>query len=105
MKVAKSFAKVTPFSKFLAGALFIILPFVGFFLGVQYQKMVTPSFPPTQYVHTPHDGLIPPQEIKKTVTPGQESNEKLCTMEAKQCPDGSYVGRSGLNCEFAACPK
>lgn len=27
-----------------------------------------------------------------------------CTMEAKQCPDGSYVGRQGPNCEFAACP-
>ncbi len=28
-----------------------------------------------------------------------------CPMEAKQCPDGSYVGRVGPNCEFAACPK
>lgn len=27
-----------------------------------------------------------------------------CTMEAKQCPDGSYVGRVGPNCEFVACP-
>lgn len=27
-----------------------------------------------------------------------------CTFEAKQCPDGSYVGRSGPKCEFAACP-
>ncbi|MBU1102495.1 hypothetical protein KJ853_02450, partial [Patescibacteria group bacterium] len=27
-----------------------------------------------------------------------------CTMEAKQCPDSSYVGRTGPNCEFAACP-
>lgn len=27
-----------------------------------------------------------------------------CTMEAKQCPDGSYVGRIGPNCEFASCP-
>ena len=27
-----------------------------------------------------------------------------CTMDAKQCPDGSYVGRSGPNCEFV-CPK
>jgi len=27
-----------------------------------------------------------------------------CTMEAKLCPDGSSVGRSGPNCEFAACP-
>lgn len=27
-----------------------------------------------------------------------------CTMEAKICPDGSAVGRTGPNCEFAACP-
>jgi hypothetical protein len=27
-----------------------------------------------------------------------------CTQEAKLCPDGSYVGRSGLTCAFAACP-
>lgn len=28
----------------------------------------------------------------------------MCTMEAKMCPDGSYVGRSGPQCQFAACP-
>jgi hypothetical protein len=28
-----------------------------------------------------------------------------CTMEAKLCPDGSAVGRTGPNCEFAACPE
>jgi len=27
-----------------------------------------------------------------------------CTQEAKECPDGSYVGRTGPHCEFAACP-
>lgn len=27
-----------------------------------------------------------------------------CTMEAKICPDGTGVGRTGPNCEFAACP-
>ena len=27
-----------------------------------------------------------------------------CTMEAKLCPDGSYVGRTGPKCEFALCP-
>lgn len=27
-----------------------------------------------------------------------------CTLEAKQCPNGSYVGRTGPNCEFAPCP-
>jgi hypothetical protein len=27
-----------------------------------------------------------------------------CTVEAKICPDGSAVGRSGPKCEFAKCP-
>jgi len=27
-----------------------------------------------------------------------------CTMEAKLCPDGSSVGRTGPKCEFAPCP-
>ncbi|MBI2024641.1 MAG: tryptophan-rich sensory protein [Candidatus Harrisonbacteria bacterium] len=27
-----------------------------------------------------------------------------CTQDAKLCPDGSYVGRVGPSCEFAACP-
>ncbi|MEK6946090.1 MAG: IPT/TIG domain-containing protein [Nanoarchaeota archaeon] len=44
---------------------------------------------------------------------GMESNKasftvvetgKSCTRDAKQCPDGSYVGRTGPNCEFAECP-
>jgi hypothetical protein len=27
-----------------------------------------------------------------------------CTLDAKLCPDGSYVGRIAPNCEFAPCP-
>lgn len=27
-----------------------------------------------------------------------------CTMEAKICPDGSAVGRTGPKCEFSPCP-
>lgn len=27
-----------------------------------------------------------------------------CTMDAKVCPDGSAVGRTGPSCAFAACP-
>lgn len=27
-----------------------------------------------------------------------------CTQEAKLCPDGSAVGRTGPNCEFVTCP-
>lgn len=29
---------------------------------------------------------------------------RACTMEAKLCPDGTAVGRTGPNCEFAKCP-
>lgn len=32
------------------------------------------------------------------------SGTVACTMDAKICPDGSAVGRTGPNCEFAACP-
>lgn len=37
------------------------------------------------------------------VTVRKDTNNVACTMEAKQCPDGSYVGRSGPKCEFAEC--
>ncbi|MBM3282829.1 hypothetical protein FJY90_01120 [Candidatus Gottesmanbacteria bacterium] len=30
--------------------------------------------------------------------------ERACSTEAKICPDGSAVGRTGPNCEFAPCP-
>ncbi len=35
----------------------------------------------------------------------KENQPKACTMEAKLCPDGSSVGRTGSNCEFAECPE
>lgn len=34
----------------------------------------------------------------------EEYKSKICTQEAKQCPDGSYVSRTGPDCEFALCP-
>lgn len=34
----------------------------------------------------------------------QAPGPQACTMEAKLCPDGSAVGRTGPNCEFAECP-
>jgi hypothetical protein len=32
------------------------------------------------------------------------SEPVFCTQEVKLCPDGSYVGRTGPNCEFTQCP-
>lgn len=39
-----------------------------------------------------------------SVKPGPNPGPVACTQEAKLCPDGSYVGRTGPSCEFAACP-
>lgn len=32
------------------------------------------------------------------------SSAVACPADAKACPDGSFVSRTGANCEFAACP-
>jgi len=43
--------------------------------------------------------------IRPSVEIPVESGETIaCTMDAKMCPDGSYVGRQGPSCEFTACP-
>jgi len=34
-----------------------------------------------------------------------QEEQIACTMEAKLCLDGSYVGRTGPKCEFAECPE
>jgi hypothetical protein len=46
-----------------------------------------------------------PATLKTFEVPIQFSGANVaCTQEAKLCPDGSYVGRTGPNCEFAPCP-
>jgi len=35
---------------------------------------------------------------------GQSASPVACTQEAKLCPDGTAVGRTGPKCEFEACP-
>lgn len=38
------------------------------------------------------------------LTKDRAETSTVCTLDAKQCPDGSYVSRVGPACEFAACP-
>lgn len=52
-----------------------------------------------------------PDESSVVESPTDESDSVVpegslvaCTMDAKMCPDGSYVGRVGPDCEFEACP-
>jgi len=41
--------------------------------------------------------------VQKSRTPLKPPSA-ACTTEAKLCPDGASVGRTGPNCEFAPCP-
>ncbi|MGY4884139.1 MAG: hypothetical protein ACP5NZ_01015 [Nanobdellota archaeon] len=37
-------------------------------------------------------------------TNGSDDDPVACTMDARACPDGSYVGRVAPDCKFAPCP-
>ncbi|MCX6766090.1 MAG: hypothetical protein NT136_03990 [Candidatus Moranbacteria bacterium] len=45
-----------------------------------------------------------PEIISPPIQPPISKNQKFCTQEAKICSDGTSVGRTGPNCEFAPCP-
>lgn len=48
--------------------------------------------------------IEPTSDNDEDGTPSSPGDQMVaCTMDAKQCPDGSYVGRSGPHCEFV-CP-
>ena len=80
MPLPKSFTTVTPLSKTLALILFILLPFMGFYAGMKFQQSMEPT-----------------GEFPRPI-------QQACTQEAKICPDGSAVGRTGPQCEFSPCP-
>ena len=50
-----------------------------------------------------HDDALKIPVIFGGIT-GSVPEPVFCTMDAKLCPDGSYVGRSGPKCEFSKCP-
>lgn len=45
-----------------------------------------------------------PSVTQAPATPSPQEEAVFCTMDAMQCPDGSFVGRSGPKCEFV-CPR
>ncbi|GEM_PF-6523989 len=56
MPLPKSFTTVTPLSKALAMILFITLPFIGFYFGINYPKELSPQ---TQIVNTTQPSPTP----------------------------------------------
>lgn len=63
----------------------------------------TPIIPSISITPTPTQMLTPTATL--SASPTRNQNEVMCTQEAKQCPDGSYVGRVPPSCNFAPCPK
>jgi hypothetical protein len=133
MKLPKSLTTVTGFSKTLALLLFMILPLVGFNLGIQYQKKLSPQTatinePAASHTLRPTGtpaAIITPVALSPTcrprpacldatprcmipetayMCPPHMKPQKACTLEAKICPGGKAVGRTGPNCTFAPCP-
>lgn len=77
-------------------ALIIFLFFTAFTFFWAYLKMHDSKI----YKNIPIPTIMP---VSPTPTSVSE-DQVFCTMEAKLCPDGSYVGRSGPKCEFTPCP-
>ncbi|MDA8597129.1 hypothetical protein N9L26_02195, partial [Candidatus Pacebacteria bacterium] len=51
------------------------------------------------------DADTPVAEIVDRLRTDARAREQIaCTADAKMCPDGSAVGRTGPDCTFAACP-
>jgi hypothetical protein len=76
----------------------IILVLVAVLIGTGRQYRDTQNTDPN--VVTP----IPPVSVGGGTGGGESGMEPIaCTMDAHMCDDGSYVGRSGPNCEFV-CP-
>ncbi len=65
---------------------------------------------PENQPEVPAEPAVPEEEIEtetETETPKTSTEEDemiACPMDAKSCPDGSFVGREAPDCEFAPCP-
>lgn len=57
-----------------------------------------------EFAACPEENGNRPNIAEETPDQANSDEQVFCTMEAKMCPDGSYVGRTGPKCEFAACP-
>lgn len=71
----KSFTTVTKLSKIVALIMFVSLPFAGFYLGMNYQRMLTSSFTPT--TNSNHENRLTIEEATKLVTAKKEVKEWL----------------------------
>lgn len=66
------------------------------------QAIVKAAFPSPTIMACPTNHMAPSMLPTQSLTPGFGGGI-ICTQDAKQCPDGSYVNRIGSKCSFAEC--
>lgn len=86
--------QVTPLSKYFAMALFIILPFVGGYVGYTFapEKIVEVESVVAQEVVVEREVSIPNTALPNNSTPAQCETDSDCMLVSPDCED----------CEFAA---
>ena len=99
--------KTNSFLVTLLSVLLLISVFIAGFFAYQTQNLVKELVKiqaiPT-LTATAEPSIIPLQTPTASSSATPISSPVACTMDAKICPDGSAVGRSGPKCEFAPCP-
>ncbi len=64
----------------------------------------TPPLPAGNNGITIEDGSLPGMPSPPANPPQEDEEITYCTQDVKECPNGSFVGREGPDCEFAKCP-
>lgn len=96
----------------LLSVLLLISVFIAGFFAYQTQRLVAElrmkneelitKTQTTTRTSTP--STIPSETSAATSSATPILTTGICTADAKICPDGSGVGRTGPKCEFAPCP-
>ncbi len=81
----------------------LLTAIVFFILGIAVMFFVNTATT-TNSIVSPRPTTTVPEATIFPIDPIEDNDEVFCTLDAKICPDGSSVGRSGPNCEFAPCP-
>jgi hypothetical protein len=71
VKLSKQLTTVTPFSRYLALSLFILFPIIGFYEGMQYQKINT-EFPVAQTLQTENPKMVISQPTQAQISDQME---------------------------------
>ena len=75
----------------------LVILLIIFSINFYFKKSVLNKIP------TNLDKIFSPTPSLWFKKPPNNKNVR-CTMDVKQCPNGSYVGRVAPSCSFAPCP-